>query len=170
MSSTHRISAIVALAQNRAIGRGNELLWRIPDDLKRFKQLTIGHPVIMGRKTFESILAGLGKPLPDRTNIVITRDPDYSVPDGVIRVHSLPEALSYAKDMPGSEEMFVIGGGQIYEAALPFVQQLHITRVEDTPEGADTFFPAYEDQFTNETFREQREHNGLTYTWIDLER
>jgi dihydrofolate reductase len=164
-----RISIIAAIGKNRVLGKNNKLLWQIPDDLKRFKELTLGHPVIMGRKTYESILASLGKPLPGRTNIVVTRNPEYSVPEGVIVAHSLPEALSYAKDGAGADEIFVGGGGQLYEAALPFVDRLYLTLIDDEQEG-DSFFPAYEEQFEQKTFEESREWNGLKYTWVNLER
>lgn len=162
-----RISSVVALGDNRVIGKGNGLLWYIPDDLKRFKELTLGHPVIMGRKTFDSILAILGKPLPNRTNIVITRDTSWSH-EGVTVTHSLREAFEKAA-AEGDEEVFVIGGAQVYAEALPFLSRIYLTRIEDSKEG-DAFFPAYEEEFTKEIFREEREHNGLRYTWVTLER
>lgn len=166
---TEHISAVVAIGRNRVIGNENKLLWPIPDDLKRFKQLTMGHPVIMGRKTFESIMASLGKPLPGRTNIVVTRDTDYKVPEGVELAHTFPEALSIAKASPGAEEIIIGGGGQIYELALPFTTRIYLTLIDDEQPG-DSYFPAYEDQFTRETFREDREHNGLKYSWVTLDR
>ncbi len=166
-----KISLIAGIGRNRELGKSNELLWRVPDDLKRFKMLTTGHPVIMGRKTFESILhSPLGKPLPDRTNIVVTHDPDYAAPEGVIVTTTFPEALSYAKDAPGADEIFVIGGGQIYEAAIPFADRLNLTLFDATADSADALFPPYDNQFTREIFREEREHDGLKYTWVDLER
>jgi dihydrofolate reductase len=163
-----RISIIAAIGKNRVLGKNNKLLWHIPEDLRRFKNLTSGHPVIMGRKTYESIFAMLGKPLPNRTNIVVTHL-DYPAPEGVIVSHSLPEALSRAKDSKGSEEIFIIGGGQIYEAALPFTDRLYLTLIDDEQEG-DTFFPPYEDQFTNKTYIADCEWNKLRYKWINLER
>lgn len=161
-------SIVVALgrdgAHNRAIGKDNQLLWHISDDLKRFKQLTMGHPLIMGRKTFESI----GRPLPGRENIVITRDTNWDH-ERVRVMHSLDEAVELAKALD-SEEIFFGGGTQIYEQALPLVSKLYLTLIDDE-KSADTFFPPYEDQFTRETFREERETSeGLKYTWIDLER
>lgn len=165
----HRISLIAALGQNRELGKGNQLLWRIAEDLKRFKTLTTGHPVIMGRKTFESIMGSLGKPLPERTNIIVTHDPEYKAPEGVIVTNTFPEALSYAKDSEGSEEIFVIGGGQIYEAALPFANRLYLTLIEDSAD-ADTFYPAYEEQFHTKVSEEHHESNGLPYSWVTLER
>lgn len=162
-----KISLIAALGRNRAIGKDNELIWQIPDDLKRFKALTDGHPVIMGRKTWESIPEKY-RPLPNRTNIVITTDSNYSAP-GAVLAQSFPEALSLARDASGSEEIFAIGGQRVYECALPFASRLYLTLIDDEKEG-DAFFPAYEDQFANEAAREEREHDGLRYAWVDLER
>ena len=165
------VSIAVAIGRDsqgqHVIGHGNGLLWRIPDDLKRFKQLTLGHPVIMGRKTFESILASLGKPLPGRTNIVITRDQDYAS-EGAVIAHSLEEALEKARAID-QEEIHIGGGAQLYEEALPFVDKLYLTLIDDEKEG-DTFFPPYEHIFTKKTFEEDREYNGLKYKWVDLER
>ena len=129
------ISIIVAASQNGVIGRDNQLLWRLPDDLKRFKQLTLGHPMIMGRKTFESI----GKPLPGRTSIIVTRSAEYQA-EGTLVVHSLEEALAVAGGLD-SEEAFIIGGGEIYRQALKnnCVDQVYLTRVHADSEG-DTFF------------------------------
>lgn len=162
-----KISVIAAIGRNRAIGKDNQLLWQIPGDLPRFKRLTVGHPVIMGRKTWESIPEKF-RPLPDRTNIVITRDSSYDAP-GAILAQSFPEALSLARDAEGSEEIFAIGGQQVYECALPFATNLYLTLVDDEKEG-DAFFPAYEEQFTKEVAREENEYQGLTYVWIDLTR
>lgn len=160
------ISAIAALSENdRSIGLNNQLLWNIPDDLKRFKELTVEHPVIMGRKTWESIPEKF-RPLPDRTNIVVTRQTDFSAPGAVV-VSSLDEAFERAEEID-PEEIVVIGGEQIYEQALPKIQKLYLTLV-DSGEKGDTFFPDYS-EFSTETFREEREHNGLRYTWINLER
>jgi dihydrofolate reductase len=166
------ISIVAAIGNNRVLGKNNQLLWHIPDDLKRFKQLTLGHPVIMGRKTFESILSVLGKPLPGRTNIVVTRQEyrgRFSVEEGVVRVDSIPDAIEKAKQAPGGEEIIIGGGGEIYRQALPFVDKLYLTLIEDEKEG-DSFFPEYESEFTKVTFEELREYEGLKYRWIDLER
>jgi len=165
--NTPRISAFVAIGDNRVIGKGNGLLWRMPNDLPRFKELTMGHPVVMGRKTFESILEILGKPLPGRTNIVITRDSSWSYPDAVV-VHSVTDALARAAEIE-TEEVFIIGGGQIYTEALPYTDRLYLTRIHDAKEG-DTFFPAYEDEFTKELSRESHEADGIRYDWVTLER
>lgn len=162
-----KISVIAAIGRNRAIGKDNQLLWQVPGDLPRFKKLTTGHPVIMGRKTWESIPEKF-RPLPERTNIVITRDSSYDAP-GAVLAQSFPEALSLARDAEGADEIFAIGGQQVYECALPFATNLYLTLIDDEKEG-DAFFPAYEDQFAKEMQREEHETNGLRYTWLDLER
>ncbi len=161
------VSIVVAIDKNRAIGHGNELLWHIPDDLKRFKALTLGHPIIMGRKTFESILGSLGKPLPGRTNIVVTHDTAWHH-DGVIAANSIEEAIAKAKEID-DKEIFIGGGTQIYEQALPYCTKLYLTLIEDEKEG-DTFFPSYKHLFTKKTAEEERDWNGLKYRFIDLER
>lgn len=126
------ISIIVAIAKNGIIGGGNSLLWHISEDLQRFKRITSGHPVVMGRKTYESI----GRPLPNRTNVIITRQQDYKV-EGCIVVHSLDEAISM---FPSEEEVFIIGGGEIYNQAWDLADRLYITWVEAKYKG-DTYFP-----------------------------
>jgi dihydrofolate reductase len=161
------VAAIAAIGKNRVLGKENKLLWHIPDDLKRFKQLSEGHPIILGRKTFESIVGYLGKPLPNRQNIVVTRDADWKY-EGVITASTVEEALEKAKAL--DQEWITIGGGaQIYEAAMPYTTRLCMTLIEAEAEG-DTFFPEYEAEFTEEVFREEREWNGLKYAWVDLER
>lgn len=129
------INIIVAVAENGVIGDRNALLWHISEDLKHFKALTTGHPVVMGRKTFES----LGRPLPNRTNVVITRQA-IDLP-GCTVVHSLEEALAL---FPTDEQVFVIGGAQIYAQALPLADRFYLTRVMHTYEG-DTRFPAWDE-------------------------
>jgi dihydrofolate reductase len=166
-----RVSIVVAMGRgrlhNHVIGKNNELLWHIPDDLKRFKALTVGHPVIMGRKTFESILASLGKPLPGRTNIVITRDQNWQH-DGAIVTHSVVEALEKARAIDQSE-IFIGGGSQLYEQVLPQVDRLYLTLIDDEKDG-DTYFPDYENEFTKVLGDESREWNGIHYRWLDVER
>ncbi|MBI2196956.1 dihydrofolate reductase [Candidatus Daviesbacteria bacterium] len=157
------ISIIAAIDEKRGLGKNNDLLFRIPEDLKRFRRLTKGHPIIMGRKTFESI----GRPLPNRTNIVITRDKNYNVPN-IIIVHSLKEALQQAQSKPSNEEIFIIGGGQIFAQALPLVQKLYLTLVEGDY-GADTFFPDYS-EFKKVVRKQTRESGWYKYTFLDLER
>jgi len=153
--------------QQKAIGYENKLLWHIPEDLKHFKELTLGHPIIMGKKTFASILEILGKPLPGRTNIVLTRDKDYAF-EGVKVAHSLEEAIDIAKEESPSE-IHIGGGATLYKEALPLVSRLHITWVYDEPL-ADTFFPPFEDDFKIVYESGDKEHNGLHYEWTDYER
>lgn len=139
------ISIIVAMDSMRGIGKGNELLFKIPADFERMKRLTAGHPIIMGRKTFESI----GRVLPGRTNIVVTKNSNFNLASqgetlrGYV-ARSLEEAIESAKDDPGSEEIFIFGGGQIFKEALEkgLVDKLYLTIVEGDY-GADTFFPEY---------------------------
>lgn len=129
------ISIIVAIARNGVIGAGNSLIWHISEDLRRFKAITIGHPVVMGRKTYESI----GRPLPNRTNVVITRQSDFKA-EGCIVVHSLQEAIQRFAE---NEEVFIIGGGQIYAEALPLAKRIYLTEVDADYEG-DTYFPQWD--------------------------
>lgn len=151
------------------MGKGNELLWQIPDDLKRFKALTLGHPCIMGRKTFESIVAMLGKPLPGRTTIVVSRTMNnQTAHQGVLYASSVEEAIEKAKLVSGSEEICICGGAQIYAAALPYCDSLQLTLVDDERSDADTFFPDYEHVFTRTVFDEMREYEGLKYRWVEL--
>lgn len=157
-----RISIIAAIGKNRELGRRNELVWAISADLKRFKQLTTGHPIIMGRKTYESI----GRPLPDRTNIVITRSPD-PIP-GCVVVHSFEEALVTAR-AEDTEEIFVIGGAEIFAQALPHTDRLYMTLVNDEDPTADVFFPEYP-EFTKVIEEEEHVEHTPPYTWITLER
>ena len=126
------IVMIAAAAENNALGKDNQLVWHLPDDFKRFKQLTTGHYIIMGRKTFESF----SKPLPNRTHIVITRQKDYH-PEGCLVADSIESAIAL---VPKNEEAFVIGGGEIYELAMPFANKIELTRVHSSFE-ADAFFP-----------------------------
>ena len=167
---TQRVNIIVAIGKNRVIGKDNRLLWDIPEDLKRFKQLTLGHPVIMGRRTFESIVSMLGKPLPGRTNIVLAKpeeDTSNIAGTGVVLAHSIPEALQKARAL--DNEVFIIGGAQIYAQALPYDDRLCLTLIDDEKEG-DAFFPEYEKLFTKKLSEEIREHNGLKYSWVELEK
>jgi len=163
-----KIVIVVAISKSRrALGYGGKLLWHIPEDMKRFKTLTMGHPIIMGRKTFESIMGYLKGPLPGRTNIVVTRDQGYDVPEGVIVVHTLQEGLERARALD-EVEIHIGGGAQLYEQALPITDRLELTLIDDEPE-ADTFFPDYS-AFTKKIKEEKGEHNGLTFTWVTLER
>lgn len=158
-------SIIVARSRNGVIGKENKLLWHISEDLKRFKSLTLGHPIIMGRKTYESI----GRPLPERQNIIITRNKEFLAPDCVV-VGSLEEALEIASEKD-KEEIFIIGGAEIYKQAFPLTDRLYITEVNLEVEG-DAFFPDYQQDFQKETFHEEKvdEKSGIKYTWLNLER
>src|SRR4051794_29036562 len=132
--SAPQLELIAAVARNGVIGREGQLPWRLPDDLKHFKQLTMGHPIIMGRRTFESI----GKPLPGRRNIVVTSR-SLSI-DGIDRASSVREALKLVAD---DGRAFIIGGAVLYAATLPLVSVMHLTEIDDAVEG-DAFFPAFE--------------------------
>jgi dihydrofolate reductase len=136
-----KLSLIVATANKNAIGRNNELPWYLPQDLKYFKSVTLGKPVIMGRKTFESI----GKPLPGRTNIVVTRQKDWKFA-GVLVAKSVEEALEIGQQFRNeqdslAEEIMVIGGAEIYRHALPIAKRVYLTRIDVNVDGADAFFP-----------------------------
>ncbi len=153
--------------KNRAIGYKNKLLWHIPADLKRFKELTLGHPIIMGRKTFESIVAMLGKPLPGRTNIVLTRNPAYT-PPGVITVTSLADAFTAAlREQP--KEIHIGGGAELYAAALPYTDRLHLTFVAGDTYG-DTFFPEFSEQFIPTKEYPEEKSGNLSFQWVDYTR
>lgn len=157
------ISLIVAHDKNRVIGLHNEMPWHLPEELKYFKKMTMGKPIIMGRKTFESI----GRPLPGRRNIVITRNPDYQV-EGVEVVNNLENALELVKD---AEEVMVIGGEQIFKLALPIANRLYITFINHEFEG-DTFFPQYdlkEWKLVRES-ETQATKEGYTYTYKVFEK
>ena len=156
------ISIIAAIGENRELGKDNRLLWHIPEDMKRFRYLTKGHPVMMGRKTFESI----GRPLPGRTNIVITRNADYRA-EGCIVVDSIEKAIKEAKKRD-QEEIFVIGGGEIYKQALPLADKLYLTVVHASAP-ADTYFPDY-GEFVKVTTSMEGSSGDYQFTFLELER
>lgn len=194
-----KISIIVATGKNREIGAKNKLLWKIPEELKRFKEITTGHPIIMGRKTHESI----GRILPNRTNIIVTRDTAYDV-EGAVVVHSLEEAIEKAQEVTGSRirvrddnseiaspsatrplhlqsrndgvgkedenEIFVIGGGQIFEQALPLADKLYVTLVDAEFPEADSFFPEYKNKFNKKVFELDQESAGYKYKFLEFEK
>jgi dihydrofolate reductase len=161
-ASRPRLVIVGALARNGAIGRDNQLLWRLPEDLKRFKQLTLGHPIVMGRKTFESI----GRPLPGRRNIVVTRDRTWHA-DGVEVVHGFDDALALAGDVP---EVDIIGGAEIWALALPRADVLELTEIEHDFDG-DAFFPPWPRQQFRETARSTHTADaGWTYHFVTYER
>ncbi len=153
------ISIIVVIGENNAIGCKNNLLWKLPGDMKRFKKITENHTVIMGDRTFKSI----GFPLPNRKNIVVTRDKKYQAP-GCELEFSLENILN--KYQNSKEEVFIIGGGQIYKQSLPFTQKLYLTTIEESPE-ADTFFPDHSN-FKNIVRKEKGIDNGHKYTFLEL--
>jgi dihydrofolate reductase len=156
------ITLIVAAAENGVIGDRGAIPWRIADDLKRFKALTMGNPVIMGRKTWDSLPK---RPLPGRTNIVITRQPDWSA-DGAVTAHSLPDAIAKAGE---AEEIFVIGGAEIYAAAMPLATCVELTEVHRAYDG-DAVLPELEGEW-QETSREgHQQEDGLAYSFVTLER
>lgn len=159
-----QLSIIVALSENNVIGAGNQLPWKLSADLKRVKALTMGHHLIMGRKTYESI----GRPLPGRTNVIITRNDSYA-PEGCVVVNSLAAALELAKDDP---EVFVFGGGEIFREALPLVSKIYLTKVHCTIDG-DTHFPKLDPSQWTELDREefkQDEKNQYDFSFVTLER
>lgn len=158
------ISIIVAVAENQVIGYNNQLLWHIKEDLQRFKSLTLGHHIILGRKTYESI----GRPLPGRTNVVITRDKNYQA-DGCIVVNSLEDALKIAHQ---DSEVFIVGGGDIYRQTLHLVNKIYLTRIHSNFSG-DTFFPELDlKEWVAESITKGKPINddGLAYTFINLVR
>ena len=158
------ISVIAAFSENHVIGRDNRLPWQLSVDLKRFRKLTTGHSIILGRKTFDSI----GKPLPNRTNIVITRQPEWSHP-GVQVAHSLDEAITIARRFEGSDEVFVIGGGEIYRQALPLCGRIYLTVIHHQIKG-DAFFPSFSREEFQELGRESGSEGKWNYSFVDLER
>ena len=138
-----KISIIVAQAENRAIGKNNQMIWHLPKEFAHFKKTTLGHCMVMGRKNFESI----GKPLPGRTSIVVTRNKKYHVPENVIKTYSLKEAIAIAKNK-GEEELFIIGGGEIYAQGMEVANKLYLTTIHESF-GADVFFPDFDKQDWN---------------------
>lgn len=155
------INIIVAISKNRVIGNDNKLIWSLPSDLKRFKQITTGNTLVMGRKTYESI----GKPLPNRRNIIITRNSDYKV-EGCEVVNSLEEAL-----MLCNNECFIIGGGEVYKQSLPLADKLYLTVINEEFDG-DTYFPEIEDDWVKVS-REDHEpddKNKHGYSFIEYEK
>ena len=160
------LSIIVAKGKNNIIGKDNKMVWHLPEDLKHFKNLTTGHTIIMGRKTFES----LGKPLPNRKHIIFSQNPDFKVNDENVEVvHSL---LQIQDLIEGKEEAFVIGGAMIYNFLMPNVKKMYVTEIEKDFEG-DTFFPIIDSEVWKETSREKgikNEENNLDYYFVTYER
>ena len=158
------VSMIVAMAQNGVIGRDNSLPWRLPEDLRRFKAITLGKPILMGRKTFESI----GRPLPQRLNFVLTRNPQWRA-EGVIAVTSVAEVLRKVRD---TDELVGIGGAEIYRLLMPFARRIYLTQVQAEVPG-DTSFPDFDPtQWVDAEFSEYKadEKNAYDMTFVTLER
>jgi dihydrofolate reductase len=165
------IALIVAMAQNGVIGRNNQLPWRLPEDLRYFKKTTMGKPVIMGRKTFESI----GKPLPGRTNIVISTQKNILLPEGVRLAQSVNEAMSIAESIgliDGVNEVMVIGGEQIYALFMPSAKRIYLTKVHANVDG-DAYFSSFVERDwskVSEDFFEASENNPYDYSFCVLEK
>jgi len=161
------VSAIAAMSKNRVIGVENDLPWHLPADMKYFMRTTRGHHVIMGRKTFES----MGVPLKNRTNIVITRDAFYTA-SGILVAHSLHEALQIA-ETNDQEEVFIIGGAEIYKLSLPVLDKIYLTEIDLVVKGGDAFFPQFESpswKIVKEEKNEPDERNHYTYTFKIFEK
>lgn len=155
------LTLIAAAAENNALGKDNDLLWHLPDDFKHFKDLTSHHFIIMGRKTFETF----PKPLPNRTHIIITRQEDYDVPASCIVVNSLEKALDLVTEQ---DESFIIGGGEIYDLAMPFADKIELTRVHTELE-ADTFFPVIDEnqwKVVREEFHDKDVKHQYSFTFL----
>ena len=144
------VSAIAAVAANRVIGKDNDLVWSLPDDMRFFQQTTTGHHIVMGRKNYESLPAKW-QPLPNRTNIVVTRQKDLRI-EGVLITHSVQEALDLAREA-GETEVFIIGGGEIYEISMPLLDRMYCTEIHSDFEG-DTYFPAFDKSEWKEVSRD----------------
>ena len=163
------ISLIAAIGKNNELGKDNSLVWNMPADMQYFRNKTKGHTVIMGRKTFESI----GRPMPNRKNIIITRDKDYKA-EGIEVVHSLEEALSRARTtLAQDEKIFIIGGAEIYRQAMSFADKLYITHIDAEDKDADTFFPEIIPIVWNEISHEEHKkdkNNPFDYTFSVYEK
>ncbi|MEH7224390.1 dihydrofolate reductase [Bacillus sp. JJ1566] len=159
------ISLLVAMDKNQLIGRDNDLPWRLPADLAYFKRVTMGHPIIMGRKTYDSI----GRPLPGRENIIVTRDTSYTA-EGCKVIHSIDEIVKMNEEI--DQELFVIGGAEIFKAILPYSDRLYITEIEEEFEG-DTYFPAFDKSLWKIISEEKGirdEKNPYDYTFLVYEK
>lgn len=169
-ASAIQLSLIAAVAENGCIGKQNKLPWYLPEDLKYFKAITSGKAIIMGRNTFDS----LGRPLPNRTNIVITRNPGFQAPEGVRVVHSLEEAIHVAEavaHIQGQDEILVIGGAQIYQEALSRASRLYLTEVNKSVDG-DAYFPAWDKSAWKEVARDTHHYEPalLDYSFVVYDR
>ena len=155
------IIQIAAASENNVLGKNNELVWHLPNDFKRFKQLTTGHHIILGRKTFESF----PKPLPNRTHVIISRQQNYQAPQGCIIVNSIENAIAAC---PKNENIFIIGGAEIYKQSLSITDKIELTRVHTTCEG-DAFYPEISAdgwQIINEEFHPKDENHAFDFTYV----
>jgi dihydrofolate reductase len=157
MTADKRVVLVAAVADNGVIGRDGDIPWRIPEDMRHFREVTTGHAVVMGRITYESI----GRPLPGRSNIVITRNPHWAA-EGVTAVGGVAEALAAAENAAG--DVMVIGGAQVYEATMPLADAQVLTEVHQSPEG-DTCYPGFDRDGWRETRRQQ--HDGYDFVWLE---
>ena len=167
MTNRPRIAYVVAMDENRVIGRDNDLPWRLPDDMRWFREKTLGKPCIMGRKTYDS-LPDRFRPLPGRLNIVVTRNSDYQALGAVV-VHSVDEALQATGDV---EEVIIVGGGDLFRRLMPVVDRLYLTQVHGAVQG-DVFFPPVDLSQWHETYRQEHpadERHPLPFTWLILDR
>ena len=167
MDYTPRIAYVVAMDDNRLIGRDNDLPWRLPDDMAWFRRQTLGKPCIMGRKTYDSLPPRF-RPLPGRLNIVVTRNVDYEAP-GAIVVHSVEDALQAAGEV---EEIVIVGGAELFRRLMPIVDRLYLTEVHGAVEG-DVFFPEYDRAQWRELYRQEHaadERHPYAFTWLILDR
>lgn len=155
------VSIIAAVGRNFELGKNNDLIWHFKQDMKFFKETTLGHTVIMGRKTFES----LPKALPNRLNVVITSDSSYSA-ENIVVVSSVEQALKYCDN----GEAFVLGGGMIYKEFLPFADKLYLTEIEDSLENADTYFPSFDKNEYKRTVVKSTNENGIAFSHIIYEK
>ena len=159
------IAIVVAAAENNVIGKDNGLIWHLPADLRHFKQITMGHPILMGRKTFESI----GKPLPGRTSVIITTQKDYEA-EGCLVAHSVAEAVEQARQL--DEDLYIIGGANIYEQTLPITDRVYLTRVHAAFDG-DVYFPELDEEdweTVEQEHHEPDEKNKYPYSFLMLQR
>ena len=155
------LTIIAAASENNALGKDNNLVWHLPNDFKRFKALTSGHYIVMGRKTFESF----PKPLPNRTHVIITRQNDYQVPEGCLVVNSLSKAIEVC---PENEEVFIIGGGQIYKQSIDIADKIELTRVHTTVE-ADAYFPEIDEdiwEIIQSEYHPKDEKHQFDFTYL----
>ena len=167
MTPAPRIAFVVAMNENRLIGRDNDLPWRLPDDMGWFRRQTMGKPCIMGRKTYDS-LPDRFRPLPGRLNIVVTRNREYEAPGAVV-IHSIGDAIKAAGDV---EEIAIIGGAEIFRRFLPIADRLYLTQIHGTAEG-NVYFPQFEMDDWDEIFRQEHladERHRFAFTWLILDR